>query len=112
MQGLAIRLAKAINGRLGRTGRVWADRYHGRALRTPREARNALIYVLSNGRKHRVIGNGIDPCSSGAWFGGWRRRIEKPPGPVPVADATTWLLRDGWRLSGAIHIDDAPSGAR
>jgi len=48
MQGLGIRLAKAINRALGRKGRVWNDRYHARALRTPREVRNALVYVLAN----------------------------------------------------------------
>ena len=70
MQGLAIRVAKAVNRCLGRSGRVWDDRFHSRALRTPREVRNVLVYVLLNGRKHGVIGHGIDPCSSGAWFDG------------------------------------------
>ena len=51
--GLAIRLARAINRALGRRGAVWGDRYHVRALRTPREVRHALIYVLMNFRKHR-----------------------------------------------------------
>jgi len=64
MQGLGIRLAKAINRRIGRAGRVWSDRFHCRALRTPREVRNGLIYVLLNGRKHHVTGRGIDPCSA------------------------------------------------
>src|SRR5262245_40178805 len=44
MQGLAIRIAKAVNRLLGRRGRLWADRYHSRLLETPREVRNALIY--------------------------------------------------------------------
>ena len=39
MQGLSIRVAKAVNRRLGRRGAVFADRYHARALKTPREAR-------------------------------------------------------------------------
>jgi len=43
LQGLAIRIAKGVNRILGRRGRVWADRFHARALRTPREVRNALI---------------------------------------------------------------------
>ncbi len=43
LQGLAIRIAKALNRVLGRCGRVWADRFHARALRTPREVRNALM---------------------------------------------------------------------
>jgi|SRR5579862_711659 len=110
MQGLGIRLAKAINRRIGRAGRVWSDRYHCRALRTPREVRNGLIYVLLNGRKHHVTGRGIDPCSSGAWFGGWRHRVDAPRNPAPVRQPTTWLLRVGWRRSGQIGINDAPAG--
>ena len=65
MQGLEIRLAKAVNRRLGRAGRVFTDRYHCRALRTPREVRNALVYVLLNGRKHAVKGSKIVRL---AWF--------------------------------------------
>jgi REP element-mobilizing transposase RayT len=52
LQGLAIRLARAVNRLLGRRGRVWSDRYHARQLRTPREVRHALVYVLTNWRKH------------------------------------------------------------
>ena len=52
MQGLAIRVAKAVNRRLDRHGKVFGDRYHAHALRTPRETRSALRYVLSNIRKH------------------------------------------------------------
>ena len=48
LQGLAIRIAKGVNCVLRRRGRVWADRFHARILRTPREARNALIYVLKS----------------------------------------------------------------
>ena len=109
MQGLGIRLAKAVNRRLGRKGRVWAERYHSRALRTPREVRIGLVYVLLNGRKHRVIGRGIDPCSSGAWFGGWRERIEPSRELAPVARPRTWLLRVGWRRTGPIGVDEAPA---
>ena len=109
MQGLAIRLAKTINRALGRAGRVWSDRYHSRALRTPREVRNGLVYVLLNGRKHHVTGRGIDPCSSGAWFAGWQHYIPTPSTPAPVRSARTWLLRIGWRRSGPITLDDAPA---
>ena len=44
VQGLAIRLARAINHVLRRRGRVWDGRYHAHMLRTPREIRNALLY--------------------------------------------------------------------
>src|SRR5262245_4211498 len=37
MQGLGVRIARGLNRELGRRGRVLADRYHARALETPRE---------------------------------------------------------------------------
>ena len=54
MQGLAVRLARALNRTLGRRGKVFADRFHHRVLSTPRQVRNALAYVLCNARKHRL----------------------------------------------------------
>ena len=54
MQGLAIRIARGLNRLWGRKGKVFADRYHDRVLRTPREVRNALAYVLNNARRHAV----------------------------------------------------------
>ena len=52
-RGLSIRAARAINRALDRTGGVWGDRYHTRALKTPREVRNAIVYVLMNVKKHQ-----------------------------------------------------------
>src|SRR5438552_4598286 len=52
MQGLAIRLARAINRLIERHGTVWADRYHAHVLRTRREVGNALRYVLGNFAHH------------------------------------------------------------
>jgi putative transposase len=37
MIGLSVRLARAYNGALTRRGSVWSERFHARALRTPRE---------------------------------------------------------------------------
>jgi hypothetical protein len=73
MRSLAIRIARSVNTLVGRRGRFWADRWHGRALTSPRQVRTALVYVLANFRKHarRRLGPGIDPFSSGAWFDGW-----------------------------------------
>src|SRR5215468_3647013 len=71
IQGLAGRCAFAINRAAGRDGRVWSDRYHARPLRTPREMRNAIVYVLQNFRKHLRAPALIDPRSSGRWFDGW-----------------------------------------
>jgi putative transposase len=111
LQGLAIRVAKAINRALGRRGSVWGDRYHARPLSTPREVRNALIYVLNNWRKHIPAARGIDARSSAAWFDGWRAVVARPLGPAPVAVARTWLARIGWRRHGPIDVREKPRGA-
>jgi REP element-mobilizing transposase RayT len=39
MIGLTVRLARAYNRALARRGSVWSERFHARALRTPREVR-------------------------------------------------------------------------
>jgi hypothetical protein len=70
VQGLAVRLARAVNRTLVRCGRVFAGRYHRRDLATPREVRHALVYVLVNHRKHGLRPEAIDSCSSGPWFTG------------------------------------------
>ena len=44
-----IRIARVLNKLWRRRGRVFADRYHDRILKTPREVKNALVYVLANG---------------------------------------------------------------
>jgi REP element-mobilizing transposase RayT len=111
LRGLAVRVAKTVNRALGRKGRVWADRYHAHILRTPREVRNALAYVLNNRRKHfRGVG-GLDPCSSARWFDGWRTVVgaDASTGWPPVAAPRTWLARIGWRRYGPIDPDEAPS---
>jgi hypothetical protein len=112
VRGLAIRVAKAVNRVLGRRGRVWRDRYHARMLRTPREVRNALIYVLNNFKKHLRGVRGLDPCSSARWFDGWRTSPEQIVQASPVARARTWLARIGWRRHGLIDVDEHPRPAR
>ena len=119
MKSLAARFARAVNRALGRTGRVLADRYHLRVLRTPREVRHALAYVLLNARRHlaqrrgraAVRGSEIDPASSGRWFHGWKIGVTSPPGDPPVATARTWLLRVGWRRYGRIERTEIPGSA-
>jgi REP element-mobilizing transposase RayT len=123
MKGFEVRVARRLNALMGRRGRVFADRYHVHHLETPREARNALVYVLGNRAKHAGAGERgrtaestwIDPFSSACYFGGWAARPGRMPardapghplhdeeaqrGPV-VADAATWMLRAGWRRAG------------
>jgi REP element-mobilizing transposase RayT len=110
MQGLAIRCARAINRAVGRRGRVWQQRYHTHALRTPRELRAALVYVLLNLRKHLRAAPGIDPCSSGPWFDGWAHQPTLAPLPAPVSQPRTWLAAIGWRrVSGALDCREMPA---
>jgi hypothetical protein len=108
LQGLAVRVARAVNRVLGRRGAVWGDRYHARELCTPREVRNALVYVLMNRRKHSEGERGLDPCSSGEWFTGWRQRMSAPAVRTPVARARTWLASVGWRRHGLLDFDEEP----
>jgi hypothetical protein len=107
MQGLLVRTARALNRLWKRRGSVFSDRFHARALRTPREVRSALLYVLHNARHHGLGLLGIDPYSSGLWFDGWRSAIVRIPGN-PECRATTWLLREGWRRHGLIAIAECP----
>src|SRR5262249_29129618 len=52
MKGLSVRIAKGMNALMAKSGRVLADRYHARLLRTPTEVRNAMQYVRENYRHH------------------------------------------------------------
>jgi hypothetical protein len=113
MQALGIRLARAVNRVLGRSGRVLADRYHLRVLRTPREVRNALAYVLLNLRKHLAERGGVapvvvDPASSGRWFAQWATRVLPARDPPVVSPASSWLLRVGWLRWGRIDPAETP----
>ncbi len=119
MKAIASRLAFAVNRVFGRRGPVLDGRYHVRVLRTPREVRNALAYVLLNVRKHWRARRGVAPmvrldeASSGRLFDGWRRRRAAASGPDPpeVAGARTWLLRRGWRRHGLIDPAEVPGPA-
>jgi len=134
VRSVAIRVARYVNDLLSRRGPLWADRWHGHALRTPREVRNALVYVLANFRKHarRRPAPGMDPFSSGAWFDGWQRwkprsgvappfaaparwlRARRTPesSEMPVNAARTWLVRTGWRRHGLVRLDETPRPPR
>ena len=122
VQSVAIRIARYVNDLLRRRGRFWADRWHRRALKSPREVRNALVYVLGNFRKHarRPLPPGLDPFSSAEWFDGFRWSSGElgfvgraPPcqdSSKPVSRAETWLLARGWRKRGLLGLAEAPKG--
>jgi REP element-mobilizing transposase RayT len=108
-RGLAIRLARALNRAYRRRGPVWGDRYHTRALKTPRETRHALVYVLMNFKKHRPHDRrAIDPCSSAPWFDGFRVPLPVPADPSPTWRPRTWLAGTGWRRHGLIDRNERP----
>ena len=118
LQGLAVRVAKALNRLWQRHGKVFADRYHDRILKTPREVRNAIRYVLANGKKHAAKGREvavpqvIDTFTSAPWFDGFRetvtvRGIEAMP--RPVTEARTWMLTIGWRRHGLLSVHEMPA---
>jgi REP-associated tyrosine transposase len=89
MQGLCIRLAKALNRLLGRAGRLFADHYHSHLLRTPTEVLSSIKYVQNSAERH--YGEpGPDWCSSTA-----------PDAKAILAEAKGWLLKAGWKLGGA-----------
>jgi REP element-mobilizing transposase RayT len=109
VQGLAIRLARAVNRTLELPGQVWGDRYHCRELKTPREVRHAIVYVLMNAKKHgRTLASGIDPYSSAPWFDGIRGNLAVDV-PSPVMSCRTWLGAFGWRRRGLIQPHEEPS---
>jgi putative transposase len=110
-RGLAIRTARQLNRHLGRHGRVWGDRYHTRAMTTPTEVRNAMVYVLMNIKKHNPVAcDGVDPCSSAPWFDGFVPGRGPVPSrdPPPVRPPRTWLASRGWRRRGLIHPREYP----
>ena len=110
LNGLSCRAARALNRAWDRRGAIWGDRYHARALRTPREMRRGLVYVLLNFRKHLRAPPCIDPRSSGARFDGWVRPPPPATQPCPVATPRTWLGSVGWRRGGGpVDIREMPA---
>src|SRR4051812_9987422 len=71
MKGLGGRMARALNRVRDRKGPVFAARYHGHLLLSPREAAHAIRYVLENWIRHAVCEgrpapSGLDPYCSAA----------------------------------------------
>jgi putative transposase len=76
MRSLGIRIALTLNRMMGRKGRVLADRYHGRILKTPTEVTRCLTYLRTNAAKHYGTA-GADAFASAE----------------PFMRPRTWLLR-------------------
>ncbi len=128
LQAFQISAAKHINRAFGartgtrRRGQVFADRYHSRALTSPRAVRHAICYVLNNWRRHQqdtlsfARAWKIDPYSSAVVFTGWKERehvpvlYEQPPTYLSLMTwlPKTWLLREGWKKHRLISIREVP----
>ena len=106
-----------------RKGTVFDDRYHSEIMKSPRQVRAGICYVMQNARRHGITlpawAHGIDPFSSACYFDGWRdqrwRKGLPPPvpdpdaGKPPVALAHTWLLTQGWRRHSLIGPTEVPA---
>ncbi|MGZ6142995.1 MAG: transposase [Myxococcales bacterium] len=88
IQGLSIRIAKALNALMSAQGSVFADHYDARLLTTPTQLVRAIAYVLNNHR-HHYAASGLDPYSSVALTPEQRR--------ARLAMPVSWLLKTGWR---------------
>jgi len=126
MQGFKISAARNINTALRVSGRrrqgaVFSDRYHVVVIRSPRQARHVLAYVLCNWRKHREDRSGlartwlVDPFSSAISFAGWKELEGQAPWtiragyqPLIVTAPKSWLLCVAWRRHGAISVREVP----
>ena len=108
MQGLGVRVAKALNRVMGARGRVFADHYHARLLRTPTKLVNAIAYVLGNSAHHYGGESGGDPFSSADC-----------DRALLLGKPRSWLLRVGWRRAARTtpewcrtHLAALPGAAR
>jgi len=89
MQGWEIRVARRLNRRLGRKGKVFADRFHAVPVRSPRQLRNTLCYVLNNGSP-------VAPAESWLLKRGWLRWGRIGVGEVPRAAGPRAVTREEW----------------
>ncbi len=116
IQGLAVRIARGANRGHARRGRVVSDRFFSRILKTPREVRNCIAYVINNRRRHlahrgeHLAQDCVDELSSGRYFDGWRGRLQEAliDAAAMVAAPGTWLLSRGWRRWGLLRVDEVP----
>ena len=125
VRAFMISAAHRLNRAVGRKGSVF-ERYHMTIVRTPKQTRHVLGYVLNNWRRHREHLAGprqrriaVDPYSSGPSFDGWRHlpapeHLGLPVAyePLPVSPARSWMLTRGWRMHYAlIETGEVPGPA-
>src|SRR5690349_9289268 len=54
MRAFKTSVGRRINAVMRRSGPVFADRYHYEVVKTPKQARAVLCYVMNNWRKHKA----------------------------------------------------------
>ena len=115
-------IARRLNRLVFRKGRVFAERWHERALTTPHAVRDCIVYVLGNCKKHGEAAVIIDPYSSAPHFRFFaechgKTPIELSPDFEPAAlgvrgsaveAPNTWLLQHGWLRHGPLSIYEQP----
>jgi REP element-mobilizing transposase RayT len=133
MQAFQISAAKHLNRAISkdrpgprRRGSVFPERYHAEIIKSPRQARHTLAYVLGNWRKHgedligRMQAWKIDWFSSAIHFPHWVEYNDSPwmwhgpplYEPLWAWQPKTWLLREGWKRHGLISYREVPSVKR
>jgi REP element-mobilizing transposase RayT len=123
MRSFQTSAARNLNGALVTRGPV-LQRYFATQLRSPRQVRNTLAYVLNNWRHHREPARGaaLDFFSSAPAFDGWselghgtRYPITRTPGstyaPLTVWPPRTWLLTTGWRRHRLVSLFEVPAAS-
>lgn len=121
MQGLSIRLAKAIvriakvEQRIKIQGAIFWGRYHLRKVTSPIQMKNVIRYVLTNEFRHRKQKPSLTVFSSGGHFNEWHRLGVKVllkerkwyqsfwndffPLTKIISLPESWLGHSGWRLA-------------
>jgi REP element-mobilizing transposase RayT len=119
MKAVGARVARAVKRVFGWRGPVMLGRYHLRVLKSFRQVRNALAYVLLNARRHAAkharraeASWRIDPASSGVSFDGWKGGAAGGAsarcGTAGVARPRSYALTEGWRRHGLISPLETP----
>jgi len=80
-------VARAVNRSEGRSGRVWQDGFHDRAVRDPARLFEVARYVVLNPVRAGLVSNASDyPFWNSVWIGHWAadaRLSHRGHGPLP-----------------------------
>lgn len=92
LRDLLSRVARGLNRIMGASGARFDDRYHEHILTSPREAKNAIYYVLGNRAQHLARWGTLVRRDAVDCFSSVAEPIVKRP--------RSWLLREGWTRAG------------